>query len=370
MRLEERRVYARRRAGDRLSIPQGCDWKCAPPSGEPGPRSSFNTSRVRLEADDELEGSDPLVNFQYLKGAIGRGAGRVGSALVGPFNTSRVRLEDRPARGSGGHGHLSIPQGCDWKSWRVWMVIRSERLSIPQGCDWKAWTSAGAPNSPAPLSIPQGCDWKFHFPLRTRPGRFLSIPQGCDWKTFSQIVGSIKVPFQYLKGAIGRKAQARTRKTASPFNTSRVRLEAASGGSYSVAARSFQYLKGAIGRRSLPRHATVIGSPFNTSRVRLEAPRNTTADPPPCPPFQYLKGAIGSGTPTDYHEGAGFFQYLKGAIGSVPDFTITTPRAAFNTSRVRLEVYPNLPKIGRERKSSRGDRLFSPGRCRRPSVVQ
>ena len=54
-----------------ISIPQRCDWKFSEVPAAPPPHLHFNTSKVRLEEEIDVDGPLPL-EFQYLKGAIGR----------------------------------------------------------------------------------------------------------------------------------------------------------------------------------------------------------------------------------------------------------------------------------------------------------
>ena len=143
--------------------------------------------------------------------------------------------------------------------------------------------------------------------------------------------------FQYLKGAIGRRASiARLGQGRAHFNTSKVRLEVspsmpdASFASISIPQRCdwkgslggtgeppflFQYLKGAIGsppQAAPPRDAENISIP-----QRCDWKQPPSRGRPDRVVFQYLKGAIGrwsSGTPT------------------------SRPASNFNTSKVRLEA--------------------------------
>jgi len=120
----------------------------------------FNTSKVRLEAGRlHLQHAARDV-FQYLKGAIG-------SFVVVVVPERRVLI--------------SIPQRCDWKSWRYTIASAFLCISIPQRCDWK----------PSDRRSP---GWRAHFNtskvrlegplgiLANRELRRISIPQRCDWK--------------------------------------------------------------------------------------------------------------------------------------------------------------------------------------------
>ena len=153
---------------------------------------------------------------------------------------------------------------------------------------------------PEPRRLFQGCD------ARRCVGR---IRQGTVVATSGR--------FQYLKGAIGRLLPTFPTCPQSPFNTSKVRLEASSTVSTVSARCDFQYLKGAIGRGRRRAFAYEVGT-FNTSKVRLED--SSKLD----------RSALGA-----------TFNTSKVRLEATSNCDPFRPRATFNTSKVRLEGNDN-----------------------------
>ncbi len=168
----------------------------------------------------------------------------------------------------------------------------------------------------------------------------------------------IATSFQYLEGAIGRRAAHLWWMMTPAFNTSKVRLEARGRGLYSRNANDFQYLEGAIGS-----HERTLGPeelpPFNTSKVRLEAccglrPASWRREAFNTSKVR-LEGDHALLARHDRHLSiprrcdwkysgdlalallTWGFQYLEGAIGRSDSSGRARQRSSFNTSKVRLE---------------------------------
>jgi len=142
--------------------------------------------------------------------------------------------------------------------------------------------------------------------------------------------------FQYLKGAIGSCASTSEQPRGPYFNTSKVRLEAGTAAGNSPGDRYFNTSKVRL-EGPWSQNAVQTLTHFNTSKVRLEVA--LVAVPLGCDiGFQYLKGAIGSGTDfSGITQGFGISIPQRCDWKPVHDHLPIEVPGHFNTSKVRLE---------------------------------